>query len=178
MATTTACLLGGSSHPNHGGIIPSHQLLLSENDRPAWVLSRLDGSRDDVVVWIPTVEDMLEDGLLMAGLLAARDASLTQLASTAFRKPYDQRVEMYEDIGEAQRRELYGACRRIGSQTKAVLCVLHGSSVAGQIGILADYAFDVEVCCPVFEREKSAWSGGTSAAGVLQMPLLQASDRK
>ena len=38
MGTVTAQILIGSPHPNDGGIIPSHYLFLSENDRPSWSL--------------------------------------------------------------------------------------------------------------------------------------------
>ena len=40
MGTVTAQILIGSPHPNDGGIIPSHYLFLSENDRPSWTLVR------------------------------------------------------------------------------------------------------------------------------------------
>jgi hypothetical protein len=73
-------MLIGSSHPNHGGIVPTHELHLSENSRPAWLLSPLGGHRADAIAWIPTVEDILEDGLLMAGLLAVGDARLREQA--------------------------------------------------------------------------------------------------
>jgi hypothetical protein len=38
MASFTAQILVGSAHPYNGGIIPTHFLFLSENDRPAWIL--------------------------------------------------------------------------------------------------------------------------------------------
>jgi len=61
MATITATMLVGTAHQNHGGIGPTHQLLLSENSRPAWSLHALH-SRRPLAVWTPTVRDMLEDG--------------------------------------------------------------------------------------------------------------------
>ena len=41
MATITAHILVGSAHPNHGGILRTHSLFLSENSRPAWTLAEL-----------------------------------------------------------------------------------------------------------------------------------------
>jgi len=73
MATMTAQILVGRPHTNHDGINPTHYLFLSENSRPAWVLvsqnifpkEQRDHSR---ITWIPTVENMLEDALLMIAL--------------------------------------------------------------------------------------------------------------
>jgi hypothetical protein len=170
-------MLVGSPDRYHPGINPTHELRLSENHRPAWILSPLGGDQADRTVWIPTVEDMLEDGLLMAGLLAIGDARLREQASRAFRKPFTEQVEMYDDLDEVQRRELYAACREIGSDNMVALCVLEGSTLAGQIGVLADYGVEVEVCCPIFKRGTSTWQGGTQVAGALQMPALDRADR-
>ena len=38
MGTLTAQMLVGSPHPQFGGILPSHTLYLTKNDRPAWTL--------------------------------------------------------------------------------------------------------------------------------------------
>jgi hypothetical protein len=64
MGTYTAQVLIGTPHPNHGGIHPTHQLMLSENSRPAWILTSWENTEEEKV-WIPTIESMLEDGLLM-----------------------------------------------------------------------------------------------------------------
>ena len=101
MAAITATILVGTAHQNHGGIEPTHQLLLSENSRPAYSLFAMHSSQPQTV-WIPTVEDMLEDGLLMAGLLVVEDPELVAAAGT-FRRGYAERVEMYEDIGFSSR---------------------------------------------------------------------------
>jgi len=38
MGTLTAQFLVGKTHPNHGGINPTHYLFLSENSRPVFTL--------------------------------------------------------------------------------------------------------------------------------------------
>jgi hypothetical protein len=166
MATMTAYMLVGSPHPNHGGINPSHCLFLSENSRPAWQLTP--ESQTSSIVWIPTVEHMLEDGLLMAGLLAVGDERLRQLAEGAFRKQFAGRVELYDDVAEEGRQALYAACRQLGPGVKIVLSVLHESSLFALLPVLAEYGFDVEVCCPVYRRETSAWLGKTVVEGSLK----------
>ncbi|WP_121661857.1 hypothetical protein [Metabacillus litoralis] len=72
MGTFTAQLLVGQAHPYEGGICGiTHTLQLSENGRPAWVLVSTNDEKDTKITkitWIPTLEHMLEDALLMIGL--------------------------------------------------------------------------------------------------------------
>jgi len=70
MASLIAQILIGCPHPNHDRINTTHYLFLSENDRPGWVLVDQNISQEDrsslpKITWIPTVENMLEDALLM-----------------------------------------------------------------------------------------------------------------
>ncbi len=51
MGTHTAQILIGDSHPNHGGIIPSYALFLSENSRAVWILAELDMFRPGINDW-------------------------------------------------------------------------------------------------------------------------------
>ena len=65
MGTVTAQILIGSPHPNDGGIIPSHYLFLSENDRPSWSLVGANIFQENEkefskIVWIPTLDNMVE----------------------------------------------------------------------------------------------------------------------
>jgi len=165
MSTVSATILVGTADQNHGGIDPTHQLLLNENDRPSWSLFRLHSARPQAV-WIPTIEDMLEDGLLMVGLLVAQDARLLA-AATAFRRGDSERIEMYDDVVESDRRRLYELCRNLGPSTKTVITVLRGSSVEGQLGVLRKYQFGVEVCPSVYCREYSTWSQSVAEHGTL-----------
>jgi hypothetical protein len=164
MGSITAFMLVGDSHQNHGGILPSHKLLLWENSRPAWWLQPFDGG--EPTIWIPTVDDMLEDGLLMAALLAVRDPALVA-AAAAFRCDYAKRAEFYKDIDEADRRRLYTLTRKIGPKTKLVICALEGSTITNQLGVLEQYAYGVEVCPVVFAREYSEWNRKVMVTGSL-----------
>ena len=80
MATFTAQILIGTEHPYHGGINPTHFLFLSENDRPAWILTNenITGENPDVekIVWNPTTENMFEDALFMINLYIGKDKTL------------------------------------------------------------------------------------------------------
>jgi hypothetical protein len=80
LATFTAQILIGTEHPYHGGINPTHFLFLSEDDRPAWILTNenITGENPDVekIVWNPTTENMFEDALFMINLYIEKDKTL------------------------------------------------------------------------------------------------------
>jgi hypothetical protein len=140
MATDTAYMLVGTAHQNDGGMIPTHELTLSENSRPSWSLYKRRGPKP-ISVWTPTVEDMLEDGLLMAGLLAIGDKSLTDAA-----KVVSPKCELYDDILPESRKRLHELCREIPPTNKVTLTVLRGSTILRQLPVLEKYQIDVEVC--------------------------------
>ena len=165
MATVTASILVGTPHPNHGGICPTHQLLLSENDRPAWSLYMIPGAKPEAI-WITTVENTLEDGILMAGLLVLKDHTLAA-AAAALRGNSKERAEVYDDISECDRCRLYELCRTLGPETKLVVTVLEGSTLAGQLAVLERYSVGVEVCQSIYRREYSAWSRSVEERGAL-----------
>jgi hypothetical protein len=109
---------------------------------------------------------MLEDGILMAGLLAVRHPALLA-AAVAFRSNYSDWAEIYDDVGEEDRRKLYELCRSIGQETKLVVTVLDGSSLASQLAILSRYELGVEVCQSIYRREYSPWSNRIEERGTL-----------
>lgn len=151
MATLTAQILVGSSHPNHGGIAPSHYLFLSENSRPAWMLVRQNlfsgkGAGGGRITWIPTVEDMLEDGLLMVAVHAVKVGPVIDLMKEYRPRIRPLRLEMYEDFEPAQRQALYRACREHLTAPKLIVSVFEGSSIARRLSILKKYMCEIEVC--------------------------------
>jgi hypothetical protein len=151
MATMTAQILVGSSHQYHGGITPSHYLFLSENDRPAWIMVKQNiftgktatGSR---IVWIPTVENMLEDGLLMIAIHACKIKPVVDLVGEFRSKVRPIRFQMYDDFSAAQRVELYETCRENLTSPKMIVTVFKGSSIAHQLPVLRHYKFELEIC--------------------------------
>ena len=165
MATVTAMIQIGTAHQNHSGICPTHQMFLSENSRPAWTLYQIH-SDEPMAVWIPTVENMLEDGILMACLLTIKDPALVS-AAAAFRGDYLKRAELYDDINAKNRRNLYELSRRVGVEHKLVISVLEGCSFTNQLAILGQYLIGVEVCQSIYSREYSAWTNSVNETGTL-----------
>jgi len=173
MGTMTAQILVGTPHSNHDGIQPTHHLFLSENSRPAWVLVPQnifgeDQTAQKKIVWIPTVENMLEDAFLMIAIHIQKNRKITELANSFYNNMQSDRLEMYEHINESQRKQLYEKCRQIPKFPKIIISVFRGSTIQSQLQIISQYKMDVEVCCTTYSRLFSAWSGKTGIAGSLE----------
>ena len=172
MATLTAQILVGTSHQNHGGIGPTHFLFLSENSQPAWVLvpENIFSPGDDKitkVTWIPTIENMLEDALLMIAINVLKDKEITELSKKHFKRDVHGSLSLYEDIDPAALKTLYQKCRQLKNRYKIVLTVLEGSSIRGQLKVLKNYGIDMEVCTPLYFRTYSAWKNKIITMGSL-----------
>lgn len=160
MGTITAQMLVGNPHPNHGGITPSHYLFLSENSRPAWLLIGQNifeeaGPVSPRKTWVPTVENMLEDALLMIAIHIGKDQEIITMASDFCGKAIPERIEMYKDFSDSQRSLLYQRCRQVSSFPKIILTVFMGSTIEKQLSVLEHYKMDTEVCKPIYSRLSS-----------------------
>ena len=162
MATWTAQILVGNSHPNHGGITARYQLFLSENDRPCWECFPIFPPRlgevlknEGHTVWIPPGPgSILECGLLMVALHCfdpmARlpvNKELVSSAKSMSKKIMDKFVDM-SILTDKQFKELYDMAKKIkiDDSTKLIVTVLAGSSITGQIKELKKHKYDFEVC--------------------------------
>ena len=95
MASFTAqILIGNGGGYDNEGIIPDSTLFLSENSRPAWVLKY----RGRKITWIPTLDNMLEDGLLMLAIFVLKDPELVELAQEYFHNKEVNKAALYDDI--------------------------------------------------------------------------------
>jgi hypothetical protein len=160
MATTTAFIIVGDPHPNHGGIIPEHMLQLYENSRPAWVLAHLreaGGSQRSTPlapqpVWIPTVDGMLEDGLLMLVLHIFQPADLVSLADRMFRCDWRRGAELYDEIDKRDLQDLRLGSRHFPLPGKIVITALMHSHILQQVSRVAEYPWEAEVCTWQYAR--------------------------
>jgi hypothetical protein len=145
MATTTAIAVIGQSHAYSSGIEPQHFLLLTEDSRPAFQLLRSRGDHLHVVAtWIPTVENMIEDLVLMAGALTGSQPELADILAPVITKK-SSCIELY-DIGKEQRAGLYELSRKSPFRSKVVLTVLEDSSLFEQTGRICHYQMNCELC--------------------------------
>lgn len=173
MTAITAHILIGSPHPNDGGLNARHKLTLSEGDRPAWAMQKFRRTASGAlapqrIVWIPTVENMLEDALLMAAVHVVESEAVRTLFNEFSGNLDANRLLMYDTFTDDQRRQLYQACRQIRQFPKVILCIFEGSSIGAQISALEHYSMQCEVLMPVYTRIYSHWSGETIIKGTLQ----------
>tara|TARA_Y100000310_G_C20457028_1_gene703520 strand:+ start:136 stop:609 length:474 start_codon:yes stop_codon:yes gene_type:complete len=147
MGTFTAQVLIGREHPYHGGINPSHQLFLSENNRPAWILKSFE-ENDEKTVWIPTLEHMFEDALLMIGIYILKDKKLIELFRKYRKSKNDSDmnlVELYDDIDSKDLDKLYEQGKKMKTDYKLIFSIFEESSIKNVDNVLKDYNFKFEV---------------------------------
>lgn len=150
MGTLTAQVLIGTPHTFHDGISPTYAMYLSENDRPAWVLLRHDPlepeTTERIATWIPTVEDMLEDGLLMLAAHVANSVGVRE-ALGEYKVSPSAFVALGADIGpERLERGRMAARADSFAGLKLVLTVLPESTVISQTSALERYEFNYVLC--------------------------------
>src|SRR5690606_24703905 len=126
---------------------------LSENSRSAWVFE----SREESITWIPTVEHMLEDGLLMTYLHVLKDAEIIQLTQNYFQNKKPDWIELNKDIKQKHLLELHQKCKSIHFPLKIILTIFHRSSLLNHLSVLKDYDVDIEVAVTVYHRVLSWW---------------------
>ena len=172
MGTLTAQILIGSPHPNNDGIIPSHYLFLSENSAPSWSLVKENVDNEDKnkypnIVWLPTVENMLEDGLLMVATHVLKNHEILEMAKDYTNQIESKRLELYSDLDDGQRNNLYQKCRELSKFPKLIISVFRSSSIETQLAVLEKYDMDVEVCTPIYSRLYSDWQNEIRIEGSL-----------
>ncbi len=172
MGSITAQIIVGSSHPYHGGIDPTYYVFLFENSRPLWILVPQNIFREPVrgprkIVWIPTVENMLEDALLMIAIHVCKNKELIRLAKSFSASIKANRLELYSDLKDLHREQLYQKCREISDFPKTIVSVFKGSTIEKQLSVLKHYKMDVEVCISIYSRLYSLWARETTVNGYL-----------
>jgi hypothetical protein len=156
MATLTAQILIGEPHPFKDGIIPSHYLFLSENSMPSWKLVKTNiyqvNNKFPEIEWNPTVENMLEDGLLMVAIHIVKNKEIIKMAKDFSSKIDSQSLELSIELNNKQRDILYQKCRDLPVFPKLIVSVFRSSTIEKQLVVLENYKMEVEVCTPTYSR--------------------------
>lgn len=172
MGTMTAQILVGSSHPNHDGIQPTHWLFLSENSKSAWVLTSQNIFEEDIttnqIIWIPSIDNMLEDAFLMIAIHIEQNPEVIDLAKSFSKNIGAERLELYEEFKDSQRQQLYEKCRQMSQFPKVIISVFQSSTIQMQLKIIEQYQMDVEVCYPIYSRLYSIWTQQQQLQGNLK----------
>jgi len=149
MGTITAQFLIGDSHIYHDGIIPTHYLFLSENDKPHLILvsQNLSKSPDpNKVIWIPTVENMLKDALLMISVIIIKDPEILELMKQQNDRIDTLPFELYSCFTKDRLDILYKKLSEIQNWPKLVITVLKDSSLISQIYEIKNFPIYTELC--------------------------------
>ena len=156
MASYTAqILMGNGGGYDSEGIIPIDTLFLSENSRPAWILQQ----KLRKITWIPTLDNMLEDGLLMLAIYALKDPEIVELSKEYFHNKVTCRAELYDDITEDHLQALYSKSRSIIWNCKLIISVFDKSHIHSQLSVLKNYCINLEVCTPtIITPKNSVWA--------------------
>ena len=157
MGSYNASILIGQSDIYHGGLDIHYLMFLWENDRPAWNLIGYETDKPlHRMVWIPSIDTMLEDGLTMIAAQVLKDEAVCSLLKKKFKNLKE--VDLGK-LPEKARDELRKSTRIAFAEKnmKLVITVLRGSSIASQLASLKDYAIDIDVCKAVkVRRSKKA----------------------
>lgn len=147
MGTFTAPLLVGHAHPYEGGIYGiTHTLHLSENGRPVWILQTAGDVIKNQITWIPTLEHMLEDALLMIGIYVFKDEALCKMKKCYFSNKQKNYVELYDDIESTHLSEMRARSHELSSDSKIMISIFDGSTIQNQLPVIKTYDYDFEVC--------------------------------
>lgn len=160
MSTTTTIIIVGQAHQNDSGIIPTHLIQFTENDRPALILTKMDGSIDRKVI-IPTIEHTIDDIFLMIAVFVLK------LVNPSINIHTNQKISLYELLNEQERMDLYSKTTLAfgNTRTKVVLNIFDGSHLLGQLDQLRKYPNDWEVTLPAIKQEFNAWHGKVETKG-------------
>ena len=153
MSTTTATILVGRAHQNHGGVIPTHLIQFTENSRPALLLQPIEGPYE-VKVIIPTLENVIDDIYLMVSVFILKKMKPS--------KDIDnwERISMYDLFDEKERYSLYEESKSIIKNTsiKIIFNIFEGSHLLNYVDIIKEYPNDLEITLSTLKKELSAWS--------------------
>jgi hypothetical protein len=161
MATTTATIFVGKSHPNDGGINPTHLIRFTENDRPALILIDLEGKEEEKVI-IPTLENTIDDIYLMIGVFILKKIKPSKKINNK------KRDSLYEILEKTERIELYEKTVKLINEfnIKVVVNILESSHLLHIIEQIKKYPNDFEVTITSMKKEYDRWSNSIKTIGL------------
>jgi len=144
MGATAFIIVGSRPHITYGLPNPGYVLILHENNVPAWELIPLyPETRKELgtesILWISTIDGMLEDALLMIGIYVVKDKRLVSLAKETFGEDIGNEVELIRF------RELLPEFRKLFRESLQrydiglVIVPLEDSTIMGQLDVLKEY---------------------------------------
>lgn len=161
MGSITAQILIEESHVDSKGINPTHYMFLSEERIPTWTLvsENIKNKDEEFIkkIWYPTMENTLDDALLMIAIYVLKDNATVELAQSSFKDLSQNSIGLYNDIDKENREKLYEISRNLFSGLKIVITVMEGSSLFDHLHLLKGYKMEIEVCTPIYSRLYYSW---------------------
>jgi hypothetical protein len=153
MGSYSAQIMVGNKGLYDDGIVPTHQLFLWENDRPAWNLLEIcleDQPPGIKIMWLPAPEEMLECALLMISLFILKDEDMEKQARSVINKELTDFVELQNDIDAEAKVALFEMNREKirHYDIKIVINILSESALIKQLHTSQNYGIDVEILQP------------------------------
>lgn len=160
MATTTATIFVGTSHPNDGGINSTHLILFTENDRPALIMQDLSGKEKEIII-IPTLENTIDDIYLMIAVFILKKIKPTKKINNI------KKESLYDILETKERNKLYIKTLELVNEfnIKVVINILEGSHLLGIIEQIKKYPNDFEVTITSLKKEYDRWSNSIKTIG-------------
>lgn len=175
MAAISSLILVGSAHPNNGGIRSFAQISLEEGGRAALSLRWINPMRTDdgdffrKFTMIPTIENMVDDSILMVAYAICRSLPIFTEVNrmTSDLALSSGRLNMNEDFTLEQREDLYSQIKKLNNLPKIVWCVFDGSSIKSSMIHLLDYQLECEVNQSIYSNTYSRWTDSMHQKGVI-----------
>lgn len=156
MATTTALAIFGSSHPNDGGISPTHEVQLIEGDRFGWLFVDPTTPGRSARWWSAGPERLLSELTALAAVHIFESARDENLSGTTVVAPDVDAARI--DAASRSALDLEGVA--------LVLVVLEGSVLEGYTEALEEMAhWDVELAVTRYSRRWNQWRSTWDVSG-------------
>jgi len=155
MGTITAIISVGHSHMYSGGIIPSHHIFLSENDRPNLTIIELpiqNPSLSSKVIYVfPTYDNLVEDIFLTIAVYIL--------------KIFDIEIDIYtyeyasidKILSIEERNDLYKKTREHleTNNIKVLFTIMEGSSLMSSIDLIKTYPNEIEIASSTYNSSRN-----------------------
>lgn len=166
-ATVIGQMLIGEAHATHGNILPTHHMLLIEGDSGPSVLELSGRGARRSRRWVPRYDKtMLEDALVMAGLLAFKDEDVVRVAEEIASPDRRRSSRVERRFIPAEYHRLVTACQRMAPERRKVILTLGERSILNrQCAVIEQYQISIVICTPCYARYNSLMGNGIYTLG-------------
>lgn len=170
-ACTCYAMIGRASREGEG-LRATHTIRLIEGSQPAWKLEipalLEEGKPAREIMWIPSLEHMFEDLIVMFGIHLIKTPELLDVAAEAGVDLMGNRVTI-NGLPDELRKALYAAARAVDGDFKLALMIFEGSHLyrPRALSVLKEFVMDVEICRMTYKRVRTAWSDSVCEEGAL-----------